>query len=104
MPQQAPRPYAPPQRTKFKGLAIAALVLGIVGVVGSVVPILNNVTAVAAFVGLLLGVIALFGTKKAMAGIASGLRVLAVVVTVVAQVVFSQALDEALGTSVLADG
>ena len=27
MPQQAPRPYAPPQRTKFKGLAIAALVL-----------------------------------------------------------------------------
>ncbi|MER7079854.1 protein of unknown function [Saccharopolyspora kobensis] len=102
--QHAPYPYAQPQRARFKGLAIAALVLGIVGVVGSIIPILNNVTALAALVGLVLGVIALFGTKKVMAGIGAGLCVLAIVVTIAMQALFLRELDKALGTSVPENG
>ncbi|MER7014634.1 DUF4190 domain-containing protein [Saccharopolyspora sp. NPDC000359] len=101
----APQQYAPPPpKAKFGGLAIAALVLGIVGVVGSIIPILNNLTALAALVGLVLGIIALFGDKKVMAGIGTGLCVLAIVATVVIQGMFVRELDKALGTSVGQDG
>lgn len=74
-----------PKPAKFAALAWTALILGIVGAVGSPVIFLNNVTAIAAGVGFVLGVIALFGTKKVLAGIGVALCVLAVVFTVVAQ-------------------
>ncbi|MGJ7905152.1 DUF4352 domain-containing protein [Actinopolyspora sp. H202] len=79
-------PVPPQQRSgKFSGLAVASLVLGIIGACGSIIPILNILTAVAAFVGIVLGAIALFGTRKVMAGIGTGLGVLAIVITVVVQ-------------------
>ncbi|SDP89593.1 protein of unknown function [Actinopolyspora xinjiangensis] len=90
-------PVPPQQRNgKFSGLAVASLVLGIIGTCGSIVPILNNLTAVAAFVGVVLGVIALFGTRKVMAGIGTGLGVLGIVVTVVVQVALVQGIDNAV--------
>ncbi|WP_461152707.1 hypothetical protein [Saccharopolyspora tripterygii] len=48
-------------------------------------PILSHPTAIAALIGLVLGIIALFGSRKALAGIGSVLCVLAVVATVLLQ-------------------
>ncbi|SDN50923.1 hypothetical protein [Allokutzneria albata] len=74
-----------PTPTRFGGLAVASLVLGVVGVCGSPVLLLNNATAVAAAVGLVLGAVALFGSKKVMAGFGVGLSVLGIALTLVAQ-------------------
>lgn len=96
---QAPQQYPPaqaPAQEKFRGLAWAGLILGIVGVCGSILPIFNNLTAVAAFVGLILAVIAVFGTKKVVAAIGAALCVLAIVLTVVVQAVLVQQLDKTI--------
>lgn len=70
---------------RFGGLAWSALILGIVGLVGSPVILFNNLTAIATGVGVILGLIALFGTKKLLAGIGVALCVGAIVFTVSAQ-------------------
>lgn len=97
-PQQPPPSpaAATPQQptTKFGGLAWAALILGIVGVVGSPILFVNNLTAVAAGVGVILGIIALFGTKKVVAGIGVGLSILAIVITVLVQQAAVEQLQE----------
>ncbi len=77
-------------------MAWASLILGIIGMCGSPIPILNNLTAVAAFVGVILGAIALFGGKKTVAGIGTGLGVLAIVITVILQGMMVRELDKAL--------
>ncbi|MEV0678388.1 hypothetical protein AB0I60_17915 [Actinosynnema sp. NPDC050436] len=87
--QDAPKPR------KFGALAWTSLILGIVGLVGSPIILLNNLTAVIAGVGVVLGLIALFGSRKILAGIGVVLCVLAVVATVVAQNAAVKALDEA---------
>jgi hypothetical protein len=74
-----------PRPQKFGGLAWATLILGIVGVIGSPVIFLNNVTAVIAGVGFILGVIALFGSKKVLAAIGTVLCVGAITFTIIAQ-------------------
>ena len=84
-PQQQYPPMPVPVQEKFRGLAWAAMILGIVGICGSILPILNNLTAVAAFVGLILGIIAVFGSRKVLAAVGIALCVLGIVVTVVAQ-------------------
>ncbi|PRW65222.1 DUF4190 domain-containing protein [Actinopolyspora mortivallis] len=91
---QTPEP-AQQRGTRFSGLALSSLVLGIIGVCGSIVPILNNLTAIAALVGVVLGIIALFGTRKVMAGIGTGLGVLALVATVAVQGMLVNAINEA---------
>ncbi|MGH3917064.1 MAG: hypothetical protein ACRDTC_27185 [Pseudonocardiaceae bacterium] len=79
--------YPPPRPTgpKFGGLAWTALILGVVGLVGSPIIIFNNLTAVFAGVGVVLGVIALFGTRKVLAGAGVALCVAAISFTVLAQ-------------------
>ncbi|MDQ4010494.1 MAG: excalibur calcium-binding domain-containing protein [Actinomycetota bacterium] len=69
-------------RSRFVGLAWASLILGIVGVMLSAVPILNALTMLGAIVGLVLGGIALFGSRKRLAAIGTVACVLAVVFTV----------------------
>lgn len=78
-------PPLQPAVPKFSGLAWTALILGIVGVVGSPIIIFNNLTAVFAGVGVVLGVIALFGTRKMLAGVGVALGVAAISFTVMAQ-------------------
>src|SRR5687767_3129651 len=92
-----PQPY--PQQvvvkpTRFGALAWTALILGIVGIVGSPIIIFNNLTAVVAGVGFVLGFIALFGTKKIIAVIGVVLCVLGMVFTVMAQSAAVEELDE----------
>jgi hypothetical protein len=94
-----PPQVAPPPRTKFAGLALTALILGIVGIVGSPVIFLNNLTAVAAGVGLVLGIIAIFGTKKVMAIIGTVLCVAAIVITVAVQAATVNELDKIVNGS-----
>ena len=52
------------------GLAIASLVLGIIAIVTSFLPIINNLSFILALVGLILGVVAIIiirkGAKKGM--------------------------------------
>lgn len=95
-PVYAPPPVAPPKPTRFGALAWTALILGIVGVVGSPIIIFNNLTVIAAVVGLVLGVIALFGTRKVLAIIGVVLCVAAIVFTVVAQQSAVEELDKIL--------
>ena len=92
----APPPVAPPKPTRFGALAWAALILGIVGVVGSPIIFFNNLTAIAAFVGLVLGVIAVFGTRKILAIIGVALCVAAIAFTALAQQSAVRELDKIL--------
>lgn len=63
-------------------VAWSALVLGAVGVLGSPVLALNKATALAAAVGLILGILALFGARPVLAFAAVILAVAAMVFTV----------------------
>ncbi|MFJ6674247.1 hypothetical protein ACIQMJ_24325 [Actinosynnema sp. NPDC091369] len=97
-----PQPYPQPvavKPTRFGALAWAALIFGIVGIVGSPIIIFNNLTAVVAGVGFVLGFIALFGTKKIIAVIGVALCVLGIVFTVIAQQAAVEKLDEIINGS-----
>jgi hypothetical protein len=92
---------APPVTTlapaKFSGLAMASLILGIVGIVFSAVPILDVLTMLGAIVGIILAFVAVFGSRPVLALIGGGLCVLAVVFTAVVLNNFSAAVDKAVG-------
>lgn len=90
-------PPAPPKPVKFGALAWSAVILGIVGVVGSPIIFFNNLTGIVAFVGLVLGIIALFGTRKVLAIIGVMLCVAAITFTVLAQNAAVEELDKVLG-------
>lgn len=94
----APNPYSPPQpqRPAIRpgGLAVSALVLGIVGVVLSFMPLINNLTAAGAAVGFVLGIIGIFKSRRVMASIGTVLCGAALVLTVVAQTQLGKELDE----------
>ena len=85
-PTALPAPtYQPPPATplaRFVGLAWSSLILGIVGIVSSLVLITKSVAMLAAIVGVVLGLIALFGSRKALAGIGVALCALAVTLVV----------------------
>lgn len=87
------------------GLAVAGLVLGIIGVATSFIPIVNNVSFFIGIIGLVLGIIGLVGIGKgkkrgrglAIAGIVLG--VATVVIVLASQAFYSAAIDEAFNTS-----
>ena len=83
--QPALSPAQPPMSHKFGGLAWTAMILGIVGVIGSPLLLWNNLTVIAAAVGVVLGVIALFGTRKVLAGSGITLCVAGITFTLIAQ-------------------
>src|SRR3954471_7986239 len=75
----------PPGPLKGSGLAIAALVLGIIAVLLCWVPIVNNFAAILAVVGLALGVPALISARRGKRT-GSGLAVASVILSVLALV------------------
>ncbi|MFN2496944.1 MAG: hypothetical protein ABR608_13715 [Pseudonocardiaceae bacterium] len=85
--QPAPAPH------RFGALAWTAVILGIVGIVGSPIIFLNNLTAVVAAVGVVLGIIALFGTRKVLAGVGVALSVAGIAFTLVAQGAATEEFD-----------
>lgn len=77
------------------GFAVAALVLGIVGIVFSFIPIINNGAFVLGVLAAIFGIISLAkkaSKGKAIAGLVLG--ILAIVITLVMQSAFSSALDD----------
>lgn len=60
--QPAPTPQ------KKSGLGIASLVLGIIAIVGSWIPILNNISFLLAVIGLILGIVGIFSIRKGKVG------------------------------------
>jgi hypothetical protein len=99
-PPAGPPPYTPPPTTKGAGLAIASMVLGIIALLLSWVPIVNNLAAILAVVGLGLGIPALIRARRGTAG-GTGLAitglvtsVLAIVIVIATQILFVKALDE----------
>lgn len=95
---QFTQPAPTPQ--KKSGLGIASLVLGIIAIVGSWIPILNNISFLLAIIGLILGIVGIFSIRKGKVG-GKGLTIAAVVINVIAivivictQWVFGKALDE----------
>jgi len=97
-PAYYPHAAAPPK--KGAGLAITSMVLGIIALLLSWVPIINNLAAVLAVVGLGLGIPALVlarrGTHGGMGLAITGLvtSLLAIVLVIVTQLLFVKALDE----------
>ncbi|WP_402370879.1 DUF4190 domain-containing protein [Isoptericola rhizosphaerae] len=92
----APGPYGPPQprpASERSGLAITALVLGIVALLGCWIPFLNIGSAVIGVVGVVLGIIAIVkaargtGGGKVMAIIGTALSVVAIALSIVISMV-----------------
>ena len=76
-----------------KGLAIAALVLGIIGLALSFLPIINNAAFIFGVIGLVLGIVALFRkNQKVLTIIAIVMNVLAMGITLALQNSWSKAL------------
>lgn len=100
-PPFGPPSFGPPPTKKGAGLAIASMVLGILALLLSWIPIINNVAAILAVVGLALGIPALIKARRGTAGgtgmAITGLvtSVLAIVLVIVTQLLFVKALDEA---------
>lgn len=82
-------------------MAIAGLVVGIVGLLGSAIPILNNIAFFIALLGLVFGIVGLVGVirgkrrGKGLAIAAIVVSVIAVVVVLATQSMYSAAIDEA---------
>lgn len=102
-PTDAPPPMptpvpAPPK----KGLAVAALVLGIVAIVGCWIPILNIGSIVIGLVGLILGIVGIIQAVKGTAGgkvmaiVGAGLSALAIIFAIVVNSAAVAAVDNAL--------
>ncbi|MDO5044099.1 MAG: DUF4190 domain-containing protein [Coriobacteriia bacterium] len=94
-----------PQKQGVSGYAITSLVLGIIGLLGSIIPILNNVTFVLAGFAVIFAIIALVLIKKsgksgkglAISGLVLG--VLGIILTLVVQAFFVAAIDQILEES-----
>lgn len=92
-------PYGQPPK-KGAGLAIASMVLGIIALLLSWIPFINNLAAVLAVIGLGLGIPALLlarrgthgGTGMAITGLVTS--VLAIVVVILTQIFFASVIDE----------
>ena len=87
-----------PQGTS--GMAVASLVLGIIGVVTSFMPIINNVSFFLGILGVIFAIVGIVGINKgnrrgrglAIAGLVLG--IVAIVVTLIAQSFYGAVLDE----------
>ncbi|NEK59185.1 DUF4190 domain-containing protein [Geodermatophilus sabuli] len=98
-PSYGPPSYGPPPK-QGAGLAIASMVLGIIALLLCWIPIINNLAAVIAVVGLGLGIPALIrarrgthnGTGMAITGLVTS--VLAIVLVILTQMLFVKAIDE----------
>jgi hypothetical protein len=105
-PPQYPQ-FAPPPTKKGSGLAVAALVLGIIALVFCWIPFLNVLSIILGLVGLGLGVPALIGalrgsrTGKGMAVAGVVLAVVSIIASIAISAAATKAVDDAIsGTKV----
>ena len=85
--------YGQQPPTEKRGLAIAALVLGILALLGCWIPVLNIGSIIMGLVGLILGIVAIAKASKGEAGgkvmamVGAALSVLAIVLSIVVNVI-----------------
>ncbi|KRN30796.1 hypothetical protein [Weissella halotolerans] len=87
-----------PKAPESKALGIISIVFGALGLVMSWIPIVNNVAAIFAGIGIILGIIALLVNlhkTKLLAIIGTVLSVIAVGIVLVTQSMYSNAIDHA---------
>lgn len=74
-----------PKETRKNGLAISALVLGIVALVGAFIPFFNFVTGIIALVGVTLGIVAMFQkcASKPLSITAASINFIAIILSIV---------------------
>lgn len=100
-PNQAPAPAASATKAPKSIAAIAGLILGIIALVLSAMPIINNFAFILGVVGLIFGIVGVVGTRdkkksgKGMAVASVIIAALACVIVLASQAVYSAALDEA---------
>lgn len=101
--QNTPTTAAEMPKKSISGLAIAALVVGIVGLILSWMPIINNFAAVIAVIALILGIVGIVASGKNKAKSGRGIAVAAAIIAVVSLVVvmytqsaYVAAIDSAL--------
>lgn len=70
----------PPTKRKGRGLAITALVLGVVALLTSWVPFIGIMGIIVGFVGALFGVLGLFLSTKVMSAIGGAVSVVAIII------------------------
>lgn len=93
-------PPVPPRPTGGKGFAVTALVLALVALALSWIPIINNLAAVLAVVGLVFGVVALVGAVrrgrpgKGMAITAIAIALVSFVVVITTQIAYGKVIDD----------
>lgn len=81
-----------------KILGIIAIIIGVIALVLSWIPFINNFAAIVAVIGLVFGIIGLFSNrkhKKVLSWVGSILSVFALVVVIVTQSMYSNAIDKA---------
>ena len=82
------------KKKNTSGLAVAGFVLGIIAILGSFIPIINNASFVFGLIGLILAFIGIFkSSKKALPIVAVILCVLSMVITLSLQKQWGDALD-----------
>lgn len=100
-PNQAPAPVASATKAPKSIAAIVGLILGIIALVLSAMPIINNFAFILGVVGLIFGIVGVVGTRdkkksgKGMAVASVIVAALACVIVLASQAVYSAALDEA---------
>lgn len=100
-PNQAPAPAASATKAPKSIAAIVGLILGIIALVLSAMPIINNFAFILGVVGLIFGIVSVVGTRdkkksgKGMAVASVIIAALACVIVLASQAVYSAALDEA---------
>lgn len=99
--QPAPQ-YQQAPKSPTNGLGIAALIVGGVALIGAFVPFLNYATGFIAFVGLVLGVIALFlkGKAKGVAIAGTVVSFVALILSIVMAIVYTAAFATAVSSSI----
>lgn len=80
-------------RSAKKGVAITAVVLGIVALAGSPMPIVNNATIIAGFIGVVFGIVGLFGLHRVMAGAGVVLTIAGIAIGLALQAQWAAELD-----------
>lgn len=89
-PEPAPG-SAPTPPKRGNGLGLASLIVGVAALVGALIPIVNYVSGFVAFIGLVLGVVALFLTNRRRGTAITGvvLNVVALLLSIVLAVVYT---------------
>ncbi|WP_041465324.1 hypothetical protein [Clavibacter nebraskensis] len=98
----APEPTAPRDRKTSNGVGLAALIVGVVSLVGAVIPLVDYASGFLAVVGIVLGIIGLI-LKDRPKGMALGgliLSTIALILSIVLAIVYTVGIATIIGDAV----